>query len=249
MKNDLATATAIAVAVCFASSAYAAPDGPEPRTVTVAGEAEVKVAPDEVILVLGVETINKELSEVKKAHDQRVRNVLGAVHAAGIAPKNVQTDYLSIEPDYRQESSEIRKIVGYIQRTTIVITLSDLAKFEKLLTATLQAGAEHVHNIEFRTTELRKHRDQARALAIRAAKEKAIALAGELGQKVGQPLSIREGQSGWWSSYRSWWGRNYQSASQNVVQNLGGASAREDGPIAPGMLSIRADVSITFELQ
>jgi len=237
------------VTALLSGAAWAGSEVTEPRSVTVTGEAEVKVAPDEVVLVLGVESIHKELAEVKKIHDhQRVKNVLAAVQANGVPAKNMQTDYVSLEPDYRQESNEIRKIVAYIQRTTIVVTLTDLAKFERLLTGTLQAGAEHVHSVEFRTTQLRKYRDQARALAIQAAKEKAVALAGELGQHVGRPHSIREGQNWWGSSYRSWWGRGYQMGSQNVMQNAGRGSAQED-TLAPGTVSVRADISVTFELE
>jgi uncharacterized protein YggE len=236
------------VAVLLSGAAWAGSEATEPRSVTVTGEAEVKVAPDEVVLVLGVESIHKELAEVKRIHDQRVKNVLAAVQANGVPAKNMQTDYVSLEPDYRQESNEIRRIVAYVQRTTIVVTLTDLTKFERLLTATLQAGAEHVHSVEFRTTQLRKYRDQARALAIHAAKEKAVALAGELGQRVGRPHSIPEGQNWWGSSYRSWWGRGYQMGSQNVMQNAGRGSAQEE-TLAPGTVSVRADITVTFELE
>ena len=47
--------------------------------------------------------------------------------------------------------------------------------------------------VRLRTSQLRKYRDEARAKAIRAAKEKAVALAGELGVKIGRPHSISEG--------------------------------------------------------
>jgi hypothetical protein len=140
MKHHLAIA--FVAGVWFTSCAIAAAEGVEPRTVTVTGEAEVKVVPDEVIVVFGVESIHKELAEVKKTNDQRVRNVLAAVQAAGVLSKNVQTDYINIEPDYRSSDSSAPKIVGYIERTTIVVTLTDLTKFEKLLTSTLEAGAE-----------------------------------------------------------------------------------------------------------
>ena len=43
--------------------------------------------------------------------------------------------------------------------------------------AELDAGANYIHNIDFRTSELRKHADQARALALEAAFEKAKDLA------------------------------------------------------------------------
>jgi hypothetical protein len=75
------------------------------------------------------------------------------------------------------------------------------------------------------------------------------AVPGALGQKVGRPHSIREGQSGWWSSYRSWWGRGYQTASQNVMQNAPGGVSSQDGALVPGTLSVRADVTVAFELE
>jgi uncharacterized protein YggE len=69
----------------------------------------------------------------------------------------------------------------------IAVILHDLSKFESLLSGVLQAGVNYVHNIEFRNTELRKHRARARSMAILAAREKAVALAKDLGQKVGRP--------------------------------------------------------------
>jgi uncharacterized protein YggE len=106
-----------------------------------------------------------------------------------------------------------------------------------------------VHGIQFRTTELRKHRDEARALAVTAAREKAEALAGELEQTVGHPTSIREEHSSWWSGYNAWWGsRRGDMMAQNVIQELGGAAMTGEGTVAPGQISVSARVSVTFEL-
>ncbi len=219
-----------------------------PRTITVAGDAEIKVAPDEVILTLGVETRHKELAEVKRQNDQRMKEVLAAALASGIAGKDIRTDYLNLAPEYDYQNQQ-RTFVEYIQRTTIVITLREVSRFETLLTSVLQAGVEYIHGIDFRTSELRKYRDEARALAMKAAKEKAIALAGVLGQKVGKPRSIQEGSGGWWSSYGGWWGRGYQNISQNVSQSGAGSGSSQEGPLAPGTLSVRANVTITFDLE
>jgi hypothetical protein len=131
----------------------------------------------------------------------------------------------------------------------VVITLRDLDKFEDLLADALEAGVNYVHGIEFRTTELRAHRDRARALAIEAAQEKAIALAGELDQKVGDPLTIQEVQSGWWSGYNAWWGSHWGAGmSQNVIQEAGGAAFLADSSVAPGMIRVTARVSASFEM-
>jgi len=130
-----------------------------------------------------------------------------------------------------------------------VITLRDLSKFEELLSQSLTAGVNYVQGIEFRTTELRKHRDQARTLAIQAAKEKATALAGELGQKIGEPQTIQEDQSGWWSGYSAWWGSRWGgSMSQYVIQEMSGTDWSGRSGIAPGQIDVTARVTVSFEL-
>lgn len=246
MKTILATIALLGL--MFVHTPLRALEGPAQRSITVSGEAEVKVAPDEVILTLGVESRHKDLREVKRLNDLRIKQVLSALQATGVAAKDIQTDYLNLQPEYDYQARQ-RIFIDYVQRTTIVVTLRDVAKFDPLLTAVLQAGVEYIHGVDFRTSDLRKHRDQARVLAIKAAREKAVALADVLGQKVGQPRSIQEGGGGWSSSYGGWWGRGSQGMSQNVSQSVPGAGSGQDGPLAPGTLSVRASVSITFELQ
>ncbi|MBI5652904.1 MAG: SIMPL domain-containing protein [Chloroflexi bacterium] len=219
---------------------------PSPRLITVTGDADVKVAPDEVILVLGVETADKNLSVAKSQNDERAKKVIAAAQARGIEAKHIQTEQIRIEPRY--SDSYATNLMSYVVRKTIVITLKDISKFEDLQTAALDAGANRVHGIQFQTTELRKHRDQARALAIQAAQEKATAMAKSLGQKIGKPNSIQENYSSWWSWYDRWWGGG--AMSQNVVQNVGGAGASPDeGSFAPGQITVNARVTVSFELE
>jgi hypothetical protein len=230
--------------------AAAAPDTPATRTVTVTGDAEVKIPPDQVTLTLGVETWDKDLATAKRQNDEIIARVLKVADGHGVAPQHLQTDYVSIEPRYRSGTYEPGDFIGYFVRKTIVITLKDISAFEALLSDALEAGATHVHGIEFRTSELRKHRDAARSLAIQAAREKAIALASELDQDVGRPTDIREEYNGWWSPYNSWWGRGWGAlgAAQNVIQESGTPQGM-DSTLAPGQISVNARVTVTFELK
>jgi uncharacterized protein YggE len=224
-------------------------DRAAPRLVTVTGEAVVNVVPDEVVLTLGVESSDKQLRRAKSLNDERVKQVLAAAEKLGIPAKDIQTDHISIEPRYR-DSYEQRDFIGYFVRQTIVITLKDVSQFEDLLTDVLDAGANYVHGIQFRTTELRKYKDEARALAIKAAREKAVALAQELDQKVGKPYAIREDQEGWGSGYNSWWGSaGGLGMTQNVVQNAGNTGMEMDGALAPGQIGVTARVTVSFELE
>jgi uncharacterized protein len=219
------------------------------RSITVTGDAEVRVVPDEVLVSLGVETWNADLQAAKTENDQRVARVLALARDLQIKPENIQTDHISVEPRYHDDY-EKRGFRGFFVRQTMVVTLRDVTRFEDLLTGALAAGATHVHGVQFRTTELRQYRDQARALAVNAAREKAEALAGELGQKVGLPQSIQEDQNAWWSWYGSWWGARWGGTGmQNVVQSIDGGEMPSDGSFAPGQIAVNARVTVSFELR
>ena len=123
----------------------------------------------------------------------------------------------------------------FLQTTTI--TLRDLSKYESLMTKLLEAGINRVNGINFGVSETRKYRDEARSKAVRAAKEKAAAMAADLGQTVGKPWDISE-ESGW---------NSYQYAA-NSFSN-GRTREADESAIAPGQLTIRASVKVSFQLQ
>ncbi len=268
MKNHLViklaltlaiTALAITIfAVSLIASAAATPThaqtpaASQSRPITTGGEAEIRVAPDEVVLILGVETWDKNIRTAKKLNDDRVARITGVTRNFGIDPKYVQTDQMTVDPRYRNGTFTDDDFIGYFVNKTVVITLKDVSRFEDLYTAVLEAGANHIYGIQFRTTELRKYRDQARALAIKAAGEKAAAMAGEAGQKIGAPQSIQETAANWYSSYDSRGGNSWGgNMTQNVIQNTGGTGSAfsEDGTFAPGQSSVTARVTVTYEMQ
>jgi uncharacterized protein YggE len=197
MKKAVRRGVVVFLLLVVFSSSACVENKLEPRLITVTGEAEVRVFPDEVILTFSVETWDKDLGIAKKQNDARVQKVLALAKQYKIEPKLVQTDHLSIEPRYKDGYTR-ENFIGFFVRKTVAFTLRDTSKFEDLISSVLEAGANYVHGVQFRTAKLRQYRDQARALAIQAAKEKAKALAKELGQKIGKPHSIDEEHSGWW---------------------------------------------------
>jgi uncharacterized protein len=218
-----------------------------PGKITVSGQAEVRVVPDEVVLTLGVETNDLSLAVARQKNDEIVTKVLQAADALGVAAKDVQTEFIQVEPRYRDDY-EKRTFLGYYARKTVAITLRDLDKFEELLTGCFEAGVNYVHGVDFRTSELRKYRDQARAMALQAAQEKAADMSAGLGRTAGAALEVTENSSGWWSGYSSWWGGGWSSMMQNSVQNAGNTAAEISG-MAPGTISVTANVTVVFELK
>ena len=218
------------------------------RLITVTGEAELVVEPDQIILTLGLETTEVNLLEAKRIHDVLLVRLRAGLTALEIENRQIQTDYIEVEPRYEHKPGS-NSFVGYVVRQTLVVTLHDVSRYEPVLAASLEAGANHVLDVQFRSSEERKYRDEARAQAIRAAREKATALAGELEQTLGRPFAISELGSDRSSWYGSGWGRRGRPGAPNFRANL---RAGTDGGallVAPGQISVSAAVQVSFELE
>ena len=237
MRQALRSAGVVALGLTIFISANAQ-NVREPHLITVSGDAEIKVAPDEANLSLGVETRDKDLKIAKAQNDGAIKRVLGFATSYGIDARDIQTDYISIRPYYKSES---RVLDYYVVEKKIAIRLRDVSRFDGLLSGAIDAGANQVDSIQFHTTELRKYRDQARAMAVRAAQEKAIAMAKELGQNIGKAHAISE------DYYNSYY--RYQPNAQNAVQNMDGSAPADNGSIAVGQITVSARVTISFELE
>jgi uncharacterized protein YggE len=216
-----------------------ADDKPEPPLITVTGEAEVNVIPDEVVFDVTVQTLNRDLRQAKSLTDEKLKGVMALTRKYGIAVDDVQTDYIKLEPRYRG-NDEARTFLGYSVRKDLVFTLRDVSKAEALLSDILEPGVSRLNSVRFQTSQLRKYRDQARASAIAAAREKALALTATIGQTIGKAHSIEEDVP-----QRSF-------ASQNVsnyISSEPGDSTSSEGTLALGRIKITARVTVRFELK
>jgi uncharacterized protein len=234
-----------AVWTALAAVAASAQEKPvDVRTISTSGEAVVYAVPDEVVVNFGVETAQPELEKAKSLNDQAAAKLVKALKAMGIEAKYIQTDNMEIEIRYKDNGLVID---GYRVRRGYAVTLKDTKKFDSLTTTALQSGANRLLGFEYRTSELRQLRDQARRMAIKAGHEKAIELADAVSCQVGAPRVIQEGggYTGYWGSR---WGYGGNAMSQNVAQAAPGG-AGDGGEATPlGQIAIRAQVSVTFDL-
>jgi uncharacterized protein len=239
-------------------SAQAAPPSPTPqpqpacdasRTVQVTGSALINVTPDRALIQLGVQSNGATPEVVQAANSVAILKVMEALQAHGVAAKDIATDVYVIEPVY--ENYDSLYIKGYRINNIVAVTLRDVKTTSAILATALSAGANQVINVEFYTSELRKYRDQARELAMKAAKEKAQALANAAGAEAGCVLNINENS---WSYYNGgWYGRNQNTWMQNTIQNAapsgGSGNSAGDEPISLGQISVKAEVGATFGLK
>lgn len=214
----------------------------EQHRITVNGEAVVYALPDKVTINFGVETWDDSMAAAKKKNNDVMGRAIAAVKKIGVAGKDIQTDYLNIEPRYKNDYKK-ENFLGYFVSNTMAVTIADPKKLELLVEKLLEAGIERIDGVQFQVSEFKKFREQARELALKAAKEKAEKMAAVLGRGIGQAVQVSEGYSGW-----SGWGMNRQAMTQNVIQPAPGGG-EDPGTIALGKISVRASVSVGFELK
>ena len=217
----------------------------EKRTFAVAADAIVRVSPDRVVLNIGAETRGKNLNTVKNTNFGIIKKAVEILRKNGIEDKNIGTDYVDIDTRYDDryddEDSKIRFTAG--QSISVIIT--DVSKYDKILTDAINAGINQVHGIEFQTSELKKYRYEARSLAIAAAKEKAEFLAREAGFRLGNVVDLEESTNDYYWRPRNERGGMSQAMSQAYDGNTGGDS----DTLAPGMISIRSNVTLYYNVE
>lgn len=205
------------------------------RTITVAGAAEVLTAPDTFELTIGFDLQAPDLARARDDSRLRARALLDVIAKRAIPETDVQTQELSLQPRY--ESYEHRKIVGYQATRLMVVTLHDLDDVEAVLYDMLAAGANRVDRVQFSSSAAREKRAEARVLAVQAARDKAQAMAGALGQLLGEPLRVEEVTLDPWRPPTM----NSMALNNDSVAQIGDT-------MASGRVRVQANVSVTFAL-
>jgi uncharacterized protein YggE len=205
-----------------------------PRTISTTGEAAMYVVPDEVVVTLGVTHSDPVLDKALSTNASACASLAAAIKGLQIDGKDVATAELMVEPQYNYAQGQPYTIGGYSVTRQYRVTIRNIGIFENLIQTALKNGANQINGLQFTSSQFRKYQDQARDDAIRAAKEKAEALAAAMGCKVGKPRTITENvQNGW----------EYQEPSLNRARSAGDESAQVTGQIA-----VRASISVTFDL-
>ena len=200
------------------------------RIVTVTGEATVGVAPDAAIIRIGVSSQEKTAREAGEANAKQMTSVLAAIKASGIAERDIQTSRLSLQPQYDPNKGGTARLTGFQANNQVTVRIRDIDTLPSVLDRAIAAGANEMSGIEFVVSEQSKLLDQARDDAIADARRKAELYARAAGAKLGQVVSISE--------------EGVTPPQPRPMQAvLAGAV-----PVAPGEQTLRAIVSVSYEL-
>jgi uncharacterized protein YggE len=227
----LITGTRPVVAVPLTSPAASTDQA---HTITVSSTGKVTVVPDVARVSLGI-TAQRTTVEAARAEAARVMTgITAAVRGKGVADKDIQTTGIDLSPQYESCTSGCSgpgKIVGYIMNEQVRVTVRSLDSTGAVIDAATAAGATDVNGISFEVDDPTAAQDQARAMAIEAARTKAEAMAKVAGVNVTDVVSISE-----------------SSVTTPVPYAAAGFAASDAAktPVSPGTSDVEATVTVVY---
>ena len=225
--NILALTTALSLP--FALPAFA--EGP--ATISVTGEGTVSSVPDLATISLGVTTTAATAAEAMAANSTALAAVLERLAAAGVAPRDMQTSNLTLNPNWvSYDSGTASKIDGYTASNMLTVQVRALDKLGAVLDGTITDGANTLNGVTFGVAEPRPALDEARKKAVADAKARATLLVEAAGAKLGPIVSIAE-SSGF---------------AQPQPMFRMEADAAGSVPTAGGEVGLTATVTMVFEI-
>ncbi len=228
---------AVALAGCASGHASAPATSSTPRsdptayTITTQATGHTTATPDEVSVTVGVQTSSASARAALSANNSKAAALLSTLKRSGVAPKDVQTAGLSVDPTYAKDGAQI---TGYSVSNTVQVTFRDLKNAGKIIDAAASSvgNAIRIQAIAFSISDDATAIAHARANAVKQAQDQARQIAAASGAKLGRIRTIVE-------------------SPQQLNQPTFAAAAsalRASVPIQAGQLEMSVDVQITYDI-
>jgi uncharacterized protein YggE len=147
--------------------------------IRVIGEGELPVQPDTASINVGVITENKVLISAQQQNAVEVKKVINSLLSLGITKNNLQTFDYRIESNYDYDQGK-QIFRGYKITHILEVKLEDLSMIGKVVDTAVENGVNYVSNVQFTVKNKESFYQQALAIALANAIEKAKAIAAML---------------------------------------------------------------------
>ncbi len=225
--------TLLMLALLFMATSYAQELKQTPM-VSVSGEGKVKIAPDQALISISLESKGTKADEVKMENDKKMDAILKFIKKSTIAKEDYQTQRVSLNPNYDYE----KKKHSYIATQTVQILLKDLSKYDTVMEGLVNEGINRIDNVEFKSSKMLQLQSDARKLAIKDAKAKAEDFVSVLGQKVGKAIVISDNSQSYIPQPRMYAMKASMAMDESTPKET----------LAIGEIEIIANVSVSFVL-
>ena len=159
----------------------------------------LRTRPDEASLTVGTQAKAATAKAAVAASKVKTERLLAAIRAAGVREKDIQTQGLQLQPDYRYDRQPDgqgqQRLVGYIASNSVLIKTRDVDALTSLLDSLTAAGADTVYGPNFSIADPAPLRREARVRAMARGEAEAVEYARNNGFTRVRLLSVEEGTS------------------------------------------------------
>jgi len=204
----------------------------------VSGMGKVSAVPDIVELRLGIEAQETSVTAAQTEAIDAMDEVMAALVASGVAEKDIQTQYFSIQRVTRWDSETQQEVVvGYRVTNMVTAKIRVVNEAGTIIDAVAEAGGDFIRidSINFSIDDPSVYYDEAREEAMADATDKAERLAELSGVTLGTPTYISESIQAPPTVQR------YFGYEEAVV-------AAKETPISPGELEISLTVQVAYAI-
>lgn len=209
----------------------------QPGMLTISGHGESRVAPDQLMISLGVTTEAPTAAEAMRANSERQTAVIDTLKQAGIGEDDIQTQGLTLNPMMNYpEDGTAPSINGYMAQNLLTVRVTDIARAGEVLDSIVGAGANEMQGIRFIRDDSQSTEDEALTRAVTNATHRASVMAEAAGVQLGPILRMGEPD-------------NRMAPPAPVMMRAMDAGAENKSiPVEGGEVAFTADVELTFAL-
>jgi uncharacterized protein len=208
-------------------------------TLSLSATGEVRAAPDLAQISVGVENQGANAAEAVARNRREMAAVVAALHAQGVADPDIQTENLSLQPQYTFQSGQPRQLTGYQATNEVSVRLHDLSRVGQVVDALVAAGANQINSIDFEISDRTPVEDAARQAALKALAAKAALYAQASGYHIARLVRLQEGSAPTIQPLR-------RMIPGEVI--VTGSRLGAPTPVAAGELTVSETVSAEYEL-
>ena len=158
----------------------------------VAATGKTSRVPDVATIRAGVVTQAPTAAAALSENANRVDRVLAALKSAGVAPRDIQTATISLQPQYRYAENQPPVITGYQASNTVAVRFRDVARSGTILDTLVKQGANQIEGPNLSIDKPEAAEDEARVDAVAKARARAELYARAAGLSVTRIVSISE---------------------------------------------------------
>lgn len=224
-------ASVLLIALLFMVPAALAQEMGLNTEIAVQGNASVSAKPDIVTVRVNASAVAEDMLDAQQQIGAIVGEATSVLSSLGIADEDIVTTSYGYYPRYSYEE-DTPKLIGYQANHALEIICRDVLLLDCVIAALTDCGISEIHDISYGVADRSGLYRQALELAVRAAEEKAAAMAAASGLTLNRMISLTENQS--------------YDARYAMVSAAKGEESAVDTGIRSGSVSVSASVTAVY---